>query len=135
LFSFSSAKLHAVRRTYGVIVLGILACLGAAGIVSCRAIREPWRWRIVLRLQAAVAIAPLVAFLVATTDPVPTSPPSLVRMVLGLWAIGILATVVAGAWDLVQRAKYDLVHYAGIVVPAVMLVHPVVTRWLAEWWP
>ena len=132
LFSFSTAEVHAVRRTYGVIVLGLLASLTAAGFVACRAIHEPWRWRMLLKLQAAVTIAPLVAFLVATTDTVPTNPPSLFRLVIWLWGIAAAAAVLAAAGDLVRRSSYDLFHYAGVVVPAVVLWHPLVTRWIAE---
>lgn len=132
LFSFSTAELHAVRRTYGVIVLGLLAGLTMIGFVACRAIQEPWRWRMLLKLQAAVTIVPLVVFLVATTDTVPTNPPSLFRLVIGLWALAAAAAVIVAARDLVRRSRYDLFHYAGVVAPAVMLLHPFVTRWIAE---
>jgi hypothetical protein len=53
-------------------------------------------------------------------------------LIIGLWAIAAAAAVLATACDLVRRSRYDLFHYAGVVVPAVMLLHPLATRWIAE---
>jgi len=134
IIHFSPVALHSVRRTFGGVVFVLLAGLAATGIAASQAVSGPPRWQVFFRLNLLVAIVPLLAFLIAISYPTATGAAFLVRLTIWLWAIFAAAAVVAGLCDLIRRSRHDLFHWTGLIAPAAILSHPLLTKWIAAIW-
>jgi hypothetical protein len=134
IIHFSPFALHSARRTFGVVVFVLLAGLAATGIAASQAVVQPWRWRMFFRLHLVSMVVPLLAFLIAISYPTPTGAAFLLRLAIWLWAISSAAAVLIGMCDLLRRSRHDLFHWTGLIAPAAILVHPLLTRWIATTW-
>jgi len=134
ILSFPTLALHAVRREFGAVVFVLLVCLAASGIVASLAVSQPWRWRMFFRLQPVTVVAPLLAFLITISYPLPNGRVVLLWPTIWLWAISATAASSIGLCDLVRRSHYDLFHWTGLIAPAAILLHPLLTWWIAAMW-